>query len=112
VQDGITHVVATPHCHRFTRLLRSDILPRVARLPTGTVDGLKFTLSEVDLRQAAMLVHLEVENVAVDPAREPRFSTSNPIQHYRIRMLTREGVSQKYSAMHIKEVHSPKKIKR
>lgn len=32
VQDGITHVVATPHCHRFTRLLRSDILPHVERL--------------------------------------------------------------------------------
>ena len=32
VRDGITHVVATPHCHRFTRLLRSDILPRVSRL--------------------------------------------------------------------------------
>ena len=32
VQDGITHVVATPHCHRFTRLLRSDILPHIARL--------------------------------------------------------------------------------
>ena len=32
VRDGITHVVATPHCHRLTRLLRSDILPHVARL--------------------------------------------------------------------------------
>jgi len=32
VQDGITHVVATPHCHPFTRLLRSDILPHVTRL--------------------------------------------------------------------------------
>jgi protein-tyrosine phosphatase len=32
VRDGITHVVATPHCHRFTRLLRSDILPHVERL--------------------------------------------------------------------------------
>jgi protein-tyrosine phosphatase len=32
VLDGITHVVATPHCHRYTRLLRSDILPHVARL--------------------------------------------------------------------------------
>ena len=32
VQDGITHVVATPHCHRHCRLLRTDILPHVARL--------------------------------------------------------------------------------
>jgi protein-tyrosine phosphatase len=30
--DGITHVVATPHCHRTCRLLRADILPHVAWL--------------------------------------------------------------------------------
>lgn len=32
VDDGITHVVATPHCHRRCRLLRADVLPHVARL--------------------------------------------------------------------------------
>jgi protein-tyrosine phosphatase len=32
VADGITHVVATPHCHRHCRMLRADILPHVARL--------------------------------------------------------------------------------
>ena len=32
VRDGITHVVATPHCHRHTRMLRGDVLPHVARL--------------------------------------------------------------------------------
>src|SRR5580704_15722009 len=32
VLDGITHVVATPHCHRHCRLLRADVLPHVARL--------------------------------------------------------------------------------
>jgi protein-tyrosine phosphatase len=31
VRDGITHVTATPHCHRFLRLLRPEILPHVAR---------------------------------------------------------------------------------
>jgi protein-tyrosine phosphatase len=30
--DGITHVVATPHCHRFLHLLRADIVPRVEEL--------------------------------------------------------------------------------
>ena len=30
VQDGITHITATPHCHRHIRLLRADILPHVA----------------------------------------------------------------------------------
>jgi protein-tyrosine phosphatase len=32
VRDGITHIAATPHCNRSTRLLRADILPHVARL--------------------------------------------------------------------------------
>ena len=32
VADGITHVAATPHCHRHCRLLRADLLPRVERL--------------------------------------------------------------------------------
>jgi protein-tyrosine phosphatase len=31
LQDGITHVAATPHCHRHLRLLRADILPHVVR---------------------------------------------------------------------------------
>jgi protein-tyrosine phosphatase len=31
VSDGITHVTATPHCHRFLRLLRANVLPHVAR---------------------------------------------------------------------------------
>src|ERR1019366_3707975 len=31
-RDGITHIIATPHCHRHCRLLRPDILPHVARL--------------------------------------------------------------------------------
>jgi protein-tyrosine phosphatase len=32
VEDGITHIVATPHCHRRCRLLRADVLPHVSRL--------------------------------------------------------------------------------
>src|SRR5450631_1715949 len=32
VADGITHVIATPHCHRHCRMLRAEILPHVARL--------------------------------------------------------------------------------
>ena len=32
VRDGITHIVATPHCNRHCRLLRADVLPHVARL--------------------------------------------------------------------------------
>jgi protein-tyrosine phosphatase len=32
VEDGITFVVATPHCHRYIHLLRADVLPRVDQL--------------------------------------------------------------------------------
>jgi protein-tyrosine phosphatase len=32
VADGITHIIATPHCHRFVHLLRADILPHVAQM--------------------------------------------------------------------------------
>ena len=32
VRDGITHVAATPHCHRHCRMLRADVLPHVERL--------------------------------------------------------------------------------
>ena len=31
IGDGITHVVATPHCHRSIRMLRAAILPHVER---------------------------------------------------------------------------------
>jgi protein-tyrosine phosphatase len=39
VADGITHIVATPHCHRHCRLLRADILPHVARLNAELVSA-------------------------------------------------------------------------
>src|ERR1700730_13400729 len=31
VRDGITHVIATPHCHRHCLLLRAGIPPLLAR---------------------------------------------------------------------------------
>jgi protein-tyrosine phosphatase len=57
VEDGITHIVATPHCHRFLRLLRADILPHVARLNTELARaGLPLTIfpgSEIQLTDVA-----------------------------------------------------------
>jgi protein-tyrosine phosphatase len=57
VQDGITHIVATPHCHRFLRLLRADILPHVARLNEALQrEGLALTVlpgSEIQLTDSA-----------------------------------------------------------
>jgi protein-tyrosine phosphatase len=39
VRDGITHVVATPHCHRSIHLLRTDILPHVERFNEALADA-------------------------------------------------------------------------
>ena len=56
-QDGITHVVATPHCHRHTRLLRADVLPHVARfnaelaaagLPLTVLPGSEVQVTDAD----------------------------------------------------------------
>jgi len=45
VDDGIYHVVATPHCHRYIHLLREEILPHVARLnETLQREGLDLTI--------------------------------------------------------------------
>ncbi len=45
VRDGITHIVATPHCHRHIRMLRSDILPHVARFNDALVErGIPLTV--------------------------------------------------------------------
>jgi protein-tyrosine phosphatase len=53
VQVGITHIVATPHCHRHLRLLRDDILPAVAGFNVALLrEGIPLTVlpgSEVQL---------------------------------------------------------------
>jgi len=57
VQDGITHVVATPHCHRHRRLLRADVLPHVGRLNEELVKaGVPLTVlpgSEIQVTDSA-----------------------------------------------------------
>jgi len=39
VADGITHVVATPHCHRHIRMLRESVLPHVRRFNAVLADA-------------------------------------------------------------------------
>jgi protein-tyrosine phosphatase len=57
VRDGITHIAATPHCHRHLRLLRAEILPHVARFNTELVRaGLPLAVlpgSEIQVRDTA-----------------------------------------------------------
>jgi hypothetical protein len=68
--------------------------------PTGTVDRLKFTLSEVDLKPEAMLIHLEVENVGVDARAETPAGERRTI---RLNLVSQDGAITKRSAIHIKE---------
>jgi protein-tyrosine phosphatase len=39
VADGITHVVATPHCHRHIRMVRALVLPHVRRFNEALADS-------------------------------------------------------------------------
>src|SRR4051812_36311436 len=39
VADGITHVVATPHCHRHIRMIRPLVLPHVRRFNEALADA-------------------------------------------------------------------------
>jgi protein-tyrosine phosphatase len=57
VQDGITHITATPHCNRSLRLLRAEVLPHVARfngelakagLPLTVLPGSEVQLTDTD----------------------------------------------------------------
>jgi protein-tyrosine phosphatase len=51
--DGVTHIIATPHCHQHFRLLRADILPHVAKineaLAKATIPIVVFPGSEIQL---------------------------------------------------------------
>jgi protein-tyrosine phosphatase len=71
VRDGTTHITATPHCHRFLRLLRADILPRVERfnqelaragIPLNVLPGSEIQVTDVAAYQrdfeAGVLCHL------------------------------------------------------
>lgn len=56
VDDGITHLVATPHCHRYVHLLKAEIVPRVAELNRElTQAGIPLTIlpgSEIQVTDA------------------------------------------------------------
>lgn len=71
VRDGITHITATPHCHRQIHLLRDDILPHVAafnqalraeRIDLEVLPGSEIQLFDVDLYrreyEAGLYCHL------------------------------------------------------
>ncbi len=71
VRDGITHITATPHCHRHLHLLRAAILPHVAAfnktlraegIALEVLPGSEIQLYDVDLYrreyQAGLYCHL------------------------------------------------------
>lgn len=61
LRDGITHVAATPHCNSSLRLLRTDVLPHVARLNEELAEAaLPLTVlpgSEVQITDTAAYRH-------------------------------------------------------
>src|SRR5262249_15604011 len=71
VRDGVTTVVATPHCHRYIHLLRADVVPKVAAyrheldmagIPLAVLSGSEIQVtSSMDYRrefEAGLLCHL------------------------------------------------------
>jgi protein-tyrosine phosphatase len=71
VEDGITHIAATPHCNRHLRLLRAHILPQVehfneelqiAGIPLIVLPGSEIQLTDTDSYkldfQAGLFCHL------------------------------------------------------
>lgn len=66
--------------------------------PSGTIDGLRFTLAEVDLMANRTLVHVEVENVGLDPASQ----TPRP-RCIRIGMVGADGAAIAYDKISARE---------
>ena len=102
--DGITHIVATPHCHQFTHLLRADILPRVdafqealdaAQIPLTIFPGSEIRTSDIALFRAeynaSVLCHLgddETYSLLEFSWREAEYPPDAPAQ---IRWLLERG---------------------
>lgn len=66
-EDGVTHIIATPHCHDQLRLLRADIVPRVklmnqelvkASVPITVFPGSEIQLTSVEKYQRDYLAGL------------------------------------------------------
>jgi hypothetical protein len=68
--------------------------------PRGTVDGLRFTLTEFDLRADKLLVHLNVENLGNDPRFEQEGRERGLI---RIGLTCADGTTLGYAAIRVKE---------
>lgn len=65
--------------------------------PSGTVDGHRFTLTEVDLTGAAMLLHLDVENVGSNPSAAPPDTSSR--RRIRLHLILPDGTAVAYSGI-------------
>jgi protein-tyrosine phosphatase len=76
VRDGITHITATPHCHRHLRLFRDAILPHVAEfnealrnqdIALQVLPGSEIQLEDVELYRREYLAGLYC-HLGDDPA--------------------------------------------
>jgi protein-tyrosine phosphatase len=78
VTDGITHVIATPHCHRHLRLLCADILPHVAEFNNQLKNaGVLLTVlpgSEIQLTDVAAYREDYTRGVYCHLGNDPRYT--------------------------------------
>jgi hypothetical protein len=71
--------------------------------PWGTVDGMKFTLTEIDLTAQTMLAHVAVENMGTDISLVDLWRNRNVPRYIRFGLVDEDGVSSAYTAIHAKE---------
>jgi hypothetical protein len=68
--------------------------------PQGTVDGMKFTLPEIDLTAAALLAHVAVENTGADVSLLGLWRNRNVPRYVRFALMGEDGVSIGYTSIH------------
>jgi hypothetical protein len=67
------------------------------------IDGMKFTLTEIDLTAAAMRSHVAIANTGRDVSLLGLWRNRNVPRFERLALLGEDGVSEGYASIHAKE---------
>ena len=71
--------------------------------PLGSIDGLKFTLTEVDLTAEKLLVHLDVENLGMEAASDWPWYFGRRNLTIRLGLVMANGARENHIAIRAKE---------